>query len=120
MSKEEILSLIDIVQRGKFLVNSTYDWLDSFKGTISNEIIDILLEYSGQLSISKDTDLVIKIADSITIFDMINENAMELKCKALVFYGKHSLARDLYSNFIRDYKELYGEPYSRDFNSISE
>lgn len=117
---EEILMLMEIVNRGKFLVNSTYEWLDTFKAHISNEITDALLDFSGQLSISKDADLVIKIADSISIFDMINENAMELKCKALVFYGKHSLARDIYSRFIRDYKDLYGEPYSRDFNSIIE
>ncbi|HYX08224.1 MAG TPA: hypothetical protein VE912_15950, partial [Bacteroidales bacterium] len=118
--REDILRIIELIRRGRFLQNSGFEWMDSFKAQLSNEVIDTMIDFSSKLNLKHDADLIIKIADGIILFDTINENAMEMKCRVLVSLGKHSLARDTYTQFMREYKELYGEPYGRDFNSIIE
>ncbi|MDF1572479.1 MAG: hypothetical protein P1P82_12785 [Bacteroidales bacterium] len=107
----QILNLIHLTKRGGLLLNTNYEWLDSFKANISNEIIDLLVEYSEQHNIKDNLELYLNIADTIFLFDMINEHAVEIKCKTLVALGKHSMAKDTYNAFIRDYKMLYDEDF---------
>jgi hypothetical protein len=45
---------------------------------------------------------------------------MMLKCKALVYLGKHSLAKRAFENFRKEYKILYGEEFGKDFPAILE
>ncbi|GHT69277.1 hypothetical protein AGMMS50239_35780 [Bacteroidia bacterium] len=54
----------------------------------------------------------LKIADSLLKIDSINEEALRIKCKALIKMGKKSLAKTTFDNFSREYKSLLGEPYS--------
>jgi hypothetical protein len=45
---------------------------------------------------------------------------MIIKCKALAHIGKHSLAKNAFENFNKEYKAIYGETFERDFHSILE
>ena len=117
-TEEEILKILNIIQRGSLLSDLSYEWLDGFKAKISNSIIDILLGFTTSQGNKISADLVIKIADTIMLFDMVNEHAMELKCTALVSLGKHSLAKDTYSKFEKEYKILYDIAFNRSFKSI--
>ncbi len=117
-SLAEIKSLMHIVQKGGLLVDLNYEWLDSFKANISNEIVDTLLAFMAGNSANVSPNLIIQMADAITLLDMANENAMEMKCKALVSLGKHSLANEIYLKFVKEYKILYNIDYKHDFKSI--
>lgn len=116
--KKSIQELIGLVQRGSFLSNLEYEWLDSFKAEISNEVIDIYIHFANSTDISKDPEFMIEIANYIFYFDMVNEEAMMLKCKALVHLGKHSLAKKVFENFRKEYKNIYGEDFIKDFQTI--
>lgn len=118
ISKEQIIELIEITQNGSLLFNLDYDWLDEYKSDTSNHITDTLLEYAGKNADTDEHGFIIHILDVIFIFDPVNEEAMTLKCKVLVRIGKHSLAKNTYSRFCKEYKTLYGEDYSKDFNEI--
>ncbi|MFC4874733.1 galactose oxidase [Negadavirga shengliensis] len=120
LSKNRIQQLIAIVQRGSFLSNLEYEWLDVFKSEISNEVIDIYINYTNSIDISEDPEFIIEIANYIFYFDMVNEEAMMLKCKALVHLGKHSLAKGVFENFKKEYKNIYDEDFSKDFQTILE
>lgn len=119
-SKDRISNLIHLIHRGGLLLNSNYEWMDSFKARISNEIIDLLSAYSTDKGAKSNPDFIIKIADTISMFDMINEQAMELKCKALLSLGKHSMAKDTYNKFVNEYLILYDVPYHRSLKQIIE
>jgi hypothetical protein len=108
------------VQRGSFLSNVEYEWLDVFKSEISNEIIDAYLHYAATLSISEDPELLIKLASYIFYFDPVNEEATVMQCKALVYLGKHSLAKSKFETFIKEYKNIYGEEFKLRFNEVIE
>ncbi len=80
--------------------------------------IDTLIHFANQCDIKNEADFIIHLADSIFIFDVTNEDAMILKCKALHFEGKHSYAKATYEKFYKEYKEMYGEEYERSFINI--
>lgn len=119
-TKENIIQLINITRNGSFLVNSEYEWLDEFKSDTSNHIIDTLIDFADNHKDSLEPSLIIHIADTVFFFDPLNEEAMVLKCKTLSKLGKHSLAKNTYLKFTKEYLTLYNEDYSRDFNEIVE
>ncbi|WP_184543747.1 galactose oxidase [Mucilaginibacter sp. FT3.2] len=120
LNKQKIIQLTHITQRGNFLSNIEYEWLDAFKSEVSNEIIDTYIQFANSVQIADDPEFLIKLANDIFYFDPVNEEAMILKCKALAHIGKHSLAKNTFENFNKEYKVIYGEAFNRDFNSILE
>jgi DNA-binding SARP family transcriptional activator len=120
LDKQKILQLTHITQRGNFLSNIEYEWLDAFKSEVSNEIIDSYIQYANGIQIADDPEFLIKLANGIFYFDPVNEEAMIFKCKALVHLGKHSLAKNAFENFNKEYKAIYGEDFERGFQSILE
>lgn len=118
LNKEKITALIEIIQRGSFLPSADYPWLDQIKSDLSNEIIDTLLQYASQINLENDPEMQIRLANCIFNFDLVNEEAMTMKCKALSFLGKHSLAKSTFQAFNKEYLALYGEEFKKDFHSI--
>lgn len=117
-TKQEIFLLMAIVQRGAFLYQTDYAWLDDIKSDVSNKVIDALIEASNVLSEKKEPELLIETANCIFHFDQINEHALKIKCKSLIALGRHSLARNCYEKFTKDYSQMYGEDFGETFNEV--
>jgi len=49
---------------------------------------------------------------------MMHEEAVSIKCKALTTLGKHSLAKEIFAKFTKDYFTLYDEPFERSFTDM--
>lgn len=119
LSKQNIQRLIKITEKGAFLFNLNYDWLDEFKASISETIIETLYSFAKKQHIKEDASLIIQIAECIFNCDKINEEAMILKSKAHFEMGAHSLSKSTYSKFCRDYQKLYGQEYNKSFTDIT-
>lgn len=118
ISKDKIGKLIRIIKRGSFLSTTAYEWMDPFKSEISNEVIDAYLHFARSVQIQDDPELLIEVANYVFYFDSVNEEAMTVKCKALVHLGKHSQSRNTYENFCKEYKLLYGDEFIKTFNEV--
>lgn len=118
LDQEKVMQLISIIERGSFLPNAEYEWLDSFKSEISNEIIDVYNHYTKSIELSSDPEFLIRLSDCIFYIDPVNEEAMIIKCKSLALLGKHSLAQKTFENFSREYSRIYSEAFNKDFNTI--
>jgi len=118
LSKEDLYQFLCTFNKGPLLGNASYEWLDEFKLECSNMIIDSLIQYVDPDKIGSDPELMIQLADAILIFDMMHEEAISIKCKALTTLGKHSLAKEIYTKFAKDYFALYDEPFKRSFTDI--
>ena len=116
VNREAVEALIDITRRGSLLSDVEYPWLDTFKSDTSNHVIDTYLHFARHNA--ADPELMISLADYIFHFDAVNEDAMIIKCKALAQLGKHSLARNTFASFQKEYKHLYGQDFERDFHSV--
>lgn len=119
LSKPDVARIIDFAIKGTLLKDLKYKWLNDFKVAVSNEMIDRLVRYKRMLVIKDNSEHVIRVADAILNFDSVNGEAMENKCKALLLLGRHSVAKEVYDNYIREYKSLYGEDYSISFTTIA-
>jgi len=118
LSKEKIARLIELTEKGTFLSSVNYQWLDDFKDSISNAIIDKLTAFAQTQKVEEDPGFMVHLADSLFIFDIVNEEAMILKCKALTLMGKHSLASHTFSKFCKDFKTLYNQSYNQSFEEV--
>jgi DNA-binding SARP family transcriptional activator len=114
---EKIKCLSTIIKRGNFLSNIEYEWLDAFKSEISNEVIDTYLHFANS-GRAHDAEFLVELTKYIFYFDPVNEEAMVIKCKALSALGKHSLAKNAFENFVKEYKDIYGEDFKKDFHSL--
>jgi len=113
-----IEALIGITNKGSFLSNMEFEWLDPFKSEISNIVVNTYVNYAASIPVSDDPEFVIRLANNISYFDPANEEAMILKCKSLSLLGKHSLAKSTFESFTREYSNIYGEEFRRELADI--
>ncbi len=118
LTKHNIDRLLHITEKGAFLQNVHYEWLDKFKAEVSDTIVDTLIQYAESCNPEKDAELIIHLADCVFNFDMLNEEAMVLKCRAEHVIGKHSLAKATYEKFCKEYQYMYNQEYKLSFLKI--
>lgn len=111
-------ALIGITNKGSFLSNMEFEWLDPFKSEISNIVVNTYVNYAASIPVSEDPEFVIRLANNISYFDPANEEAMILKCKSFALLGKHSLAKSTFESFTREYNNIYGEEFRRELADI--
>lgn len=114
-SEVEIRELLDIIDKGGFLFEVDYEWLDNFKSEISIQVLTTLGNIIENIKVSDNAELIIEICNKIFYFDEVNEEAMAYKCRSLLQLGYHSVALQCYDSFCQVYERLYGEPYPRSF-----
>ncbi|MDR0547120.1 MAG: hypothetical protein LBG77_06000 [Dysgonamonadaceae bacterium] len=120
LDEAEIQHFIQVAYRGELLPDFQIDWLDEFKANFSNRILDTLFEFSSLPEIKKNLPLLNHIAECILKFDIINKDAIALKCLTLYKLGKKGLAKAAYDNFVREYQNTLGTVYKVSFSEIIE
>jgi len=110
--------LLKILDKGGFMFETDYEWLDSVKDEVSIQVISLLSEMMSTLSLKHHAEAIVDIANRIFHFDPVNEEAMIFKCKALAQLGYHSLALQCYDNFCQIYTQMYGERYQKSYRDI--
>jgi two-component SAPR family response regulator len=118
LTKQKIIQLIEISQKGGLLVNAHYDWLDEFKAQVADIIMDTLVEYGQKADIKDEAEFIVNLSDCIFNFDLVNEEAMILKCNAQYCMGKHSNAKATYEKFFKEYLTMYNQEYDKAFTDI--
>jgi hypothetical protein len=78
----------------------------------------VLIKYLEQEKASSNPELSLRIADAILIYDIMHEEGIAIKCKALTELGKHSLAKEIFTKFAKDFQTLYDEPYGKSFTDM--
>ncbi|MDR0547366.1 MAG: hypothetical protein LBG77_07275, partial [Dysgonamonadaceae bacterium] len=103
--------LIELLMYGPLLPYTQTDWTDKFKSSYSNDAIDILYNMLIAQEIAQNEELCLQIADTIFLFDSLNEEALKIKCSILYHAGKKGLAKAAYDIFVKEYRSLLGENY---------
>ncbi|MDR2627016.1 MAG: hypothetical protein LBC40_03165 [Dysgonamonadaceae bacterium] len=117
-NKEDVLKLIGIVSCGELLPNMQMEWVDTFKADFANDLIDLFLDISAQKSLNLSLQERIGLADAILIHDTLNEDALKLKCSALVKMGKNGLAKSVYLSFTKKYAYSFGTKFKYSFEEV--
>ncbi|MDR2148740.1 MAG: hypothetical protein LBE91_20050 [Tannerella sp.] len=117
-TKEEVMKLLSIVSFGELLPNVQVEWIDPFKSNFANQLIDLLVEVAQQDESAFSSLELVNLADTLLNFDILNDDALKLKCRALVRMGKNGLARAAYNSFAKQYAVLFGTEYNLSFNQV--
>lgn len=115
---KSIDSLLNIVDGGEFLRGISYEWLDSIKFAINNEIIKTLKLYFDDHGIQNNAEKLIQLCDTILTFDSVDQDAIKIKIKTLSSTGRLHFAKITYNLFVAEYKRLYDENYPLTFQEI--
>ncbi|MDR0766106.1 MAG: hypothetical protein LBF09_04110 [Odoribacteraceae bacterium] len=118
LDMQQVRELARLASRGPLLPGCNYPWLDAFKADLSGALVDALAAVADMLGNGEER-LAIELSDAVLLFDPLNEEALQRKCKALVQTGKHSLASAAYARFAKEYEQLYGIPYRKNFQDLS-
>ncbi|WP_170117620.1 Kelch repeat-containing protein [Chitinophaga ginsengisoli] len=114
-----IAELLKVVETGAFLAKTEYDWLDDIKAEVSNAVIDLSLGYLNEdTQVGEDPEFVIRVTNAVFLFDRLNEEALEYKCKSLIQLKRYSLANNTYEKFVKDYRDIYGDEFYKSFNDV--
>lgn len=116
--KDPVVTLLNIVDGGEFLKGISYEWLDSIKFSINNEVIGFLKQYCVKEKTENDEETLLKLCDIILTFDPVDLDAIKVKIKTLSSQGKLHIAKSTYSLFVAEYKRLYDEPFPTSFDQM--
>lgn len=117
-NENETRKFLDILLSGPLLPNINMEWLDPFKSELSNNVVDCLDEIITKGIYNNNNKMMLQIADAILSHDILNEEAMQLKCRILFKEGKKGLAINTYEVFCKEYEILLDTKYPLSFNEI--
>ena len=118
LTNEDVAKLLSIISGGEMLHNLQFDWVDSLKADFSNGLIDLLLDIIHNPKLSLSPQDSITLADAIFIHDFLNEDALKLKCRALISMRKNGLAKGVYTSFVKEYQVSFGANFKYSFEQI--
>lgn len=115
-TSDDVNHLLCLLLNGKLLPNSNEEWIEVFK----NEYTALTLSFlCNQLDSNMVTDSIkLKIADTIVLYDCLNEKALRSRCNIYHATGNLGLAKEVYDTFCREYSATLGEDYSIPFKRI--
>ena len=115
-TSEDVNRLLSLLLNGKLLPDSQDDWTEGFKNEYTAMTIAFL---SDQLDSDLVTDgIKLKIADTIILYDSLNEKALRARCAIYHATGNLGLAKEVYDTFCREYNAAIGENYNVSFKEL--
>jgi DNA-binding SARP family transcriptional activator len=118
VTKEKMELFFNRVKRGGFLDDLDWEWLDEFRGSMVNDIIDNLILYASRLDEKTDCRLLTEIAERILIIDELNEKAIQIIIKQLLLNNNINKARYRFVQFTRAFEKAVGVPYTMSFDQF--
>ncbi len=107
--------LYQVVSQGEVVGSIRSEWLEDHMAHIRSHIIEQLISFAEECN---NPVWVCEISDMIFKFDNLEEQALDLKVRALMHLNKLVQARNEFDRFSKNYAKLFGEAYNKSFNSI--
>ena len=117
-TKDNVMKLLNIISFDELLPNLQIEWVDSFKADLANQLVDLLIDASKNKEYAFSPVELIHIADTLLTYDVLNDEALKIKCCALVKMGKNGLAKATYNSFVKQYASLFGNRYNYSFIQV--
>lgn len=118
LNQTSLNRLLELLLRGILLPNIETEWADNFKSDFSSLTIDVLNRLLNDTTRNLENDFKLRIADTIFLHDYINEEALYIKCSILYQSGKRGLAKNIYDNFCKEYKNLLDTDYQLSLTEV--
>lgn len=116
------LDIITAAMYGPLLPEYHFEWLDSFKSEYADLVLSRLDDISRQADMPSNDPVAlertVQIADARLKFDSLDEDAVRMKCLALISMGKAGTANAVFGHFSEEYAAVMGEPFGLNFSDF--
>ncbi len=119
LSEDQLSAMLGILGNGVLLPKLEYEWLDRFKGEITNEILEMLTPCFGSPKYIKHKKLMQRLTETVIALDPLNEQALSYRLGSFLEDGKHALARHTFESYQKAYFNFYNEPFSKNFTDYT-
>ncbi len=108
---ETSAALVELLGKGRLLPEISYEWLDPIKTALTNEVASLLLKYLQQTDSNKQSELAVKTAETLFLWDSLNEEGLRIILRLLSQLGRHGTAKTVYETFAAEYLSIYDKPF---------
>ncbi|MBL1410439.1 hypothetical protein [Sphingobacterium faecale] len=115
---EQMLLLSGFLERGAFLMDMDFEWMDEAKGLVASKVTDSYIIFLKKYPVHEFGGPHLIIAKRIGHYDLMNEEAMMVRCFLLSQMGSHQEAKQAYESFATEYQKLYDQEYDVSFKEI--
>jgi DNA-binding SARP family transcriptional activator len=119
LNDQGLAEFLHYAEQGELCPSVQTEWIDKYKVDLSNRIIDELSVLLEAIPWEKaNYALMAQIASTILKHDVLNEEALQIKCTALYLMGKKGIAKHCYDKFCTEYKNSMGSDFPMKFKSL--
>jgi len=104
--REKAAALVALAASGKLLPNTHTEWSDEYKAEFTSRLMELLTRMIELDVIKNDPSALLAVADTMLVHDNLDEDAMRVKCGALVRMGKKHKAQEVYETFAKSFKKV--------------
>ncbi len=115
-SSRDQLRILCLLLRGSLLPNLHDEWVGEFKNDYSSMALTFLNQQIDNDNLSEGVR--VRLADTIMMYDKLNERALRIKCSISHADGNIASAKEAYDAFCREYMAVIGEEYAVPFKQI--
>lgn len=110
-SKPFAVNILDILRRGIILQEYNFQWLDEIKADFGDNILNSAAVFFKTKMSEEDLQLSLLLADSILVWEPLNEIYFKIKLWTLNKLGRYGEAKEAYELFAFEYNKTFGNPY---------
>ncbi|MBP5566802.1 MAG: bacterial transcriptional activator domain-containing protein [Bacteroidales bacterium] len=107
--------ILRVASWGALLPEYQFEWLDPFKARYTEAVLRRL---SGIVDEGASPETCLRVANCRLLFDSLDEDAIALKCQALISLGRSGTASAVFQRFTSDYLRVMGEEFPKDFTTF--
>lgn len=115
-SNQDLSRLLSLVLRGPLLPNLEDEWITEFKNEHASMVLTFLNQQMDNEGLTES--IRVKLADTIMLYDKLNERALKIKCTISHANGNIASAKEAYDAFCGEYASVIGEEYGVSFKQI--
>lgn len=109
---DELNSFLSILEKGELIADIQSEIVDNCKSTIHSKILDVLEDLLNLKTSKFSQHQLLRIADTLFVFDVVNEVAYTNKNRILEEENK-TKALKFQQQFKKDWENYFNEPYKK-------
>jgi two-component SAPR family response regulator len=106
ISNKTMEYVLKLASGGLLLPNINAEWADHYKSEYTDLITNILMKAATMPDMKDNTKLVLQIANTILLFDNIDEDAIRIKCRTLSQLGQKGASKQCFDKFKAEYFQI--------------
>ncbi len=106
LNLEEVSMILSSLSKGTLLTGYEYEWMDKYKAAYSDLVVSAMMKISRYPYIASENGLLLRVADIIMTEDSIDEFAIRTKCRVLYQTGQTGKSKQVYNQYLLEYKRL--------------